>query len=62
MADRLLEFVKEKTSALVTTVQDHVSSVTDTTGTLAKQKLLQTLISSGVIQSEHIRHALQIGT
>jgi hypothetical protein len=62
MADRLLEFVKEKTSALVTTVQDHVSSVTDTTGTLAKQKLLQTLISSGVVQSEHIRHALQIGT
>ncbi len=61
MADRLLEFVKEKTSALVTTVQDHVSSVTDTTGTLAKQKLLQTLISSGVVQSEHIRHALQLG-
>ncbi len=61
MADRLFEFVKEKTSALVTTVQEHVTSVTDTTGTLAKQKLLQTLISSGVVQSEHIRHALQIG-
>jgi 1-phosphatidylinositol-4-phosphate 5-kinase len=61
MADRLFEFVKEKTSALVTSVQEHVSSVTDTTGTLAKQKLLQTLISSGVVQSEHIRHALQIG-
>ena len=62
MAERLLGFVKEKTSAIVSTVQEHVSSVTDTTGTLAKQKLLQTLISSGVVQSEHIRHALQIGT
>lgn len=61
MAERLLDFVKEKTSALVTTVQEHVSSVTDTTGALAKQKLLQTLISSGAVQSEHIRHALQIG-
>ncbi|CAF1257691.1 unnamed protein product [Adineta steineri] len=61
MAERLIGFIKEKSSAIVTTVQEHVSSVTDTTGTLAKQKLLQTLISSGVVQSEHIRHALQIG-
>jgi hypothetical protein len=61
MAERLLEFVKEKSSALVSSVQEHVSSMTDTTGTLAKQKLLQTLISSGVVQSEHIRHALQLG-
>jgi hypothetical protein len=61
MADRLLGFVKEKGSALVASVQEHVSSVTDTTGTLAKQKLLQTLISSGAVQSIHIRHALQVG-
>jgi len=61
MAERLLEFVKEKSSAIVSTVQEHVSSMTDTTGTLAKQKLLQTLMASGVVQSEHIRHALQIG-
>lgn len=61
MADRLLGYVKEKGSALVTAVQEHVSSVTDTTGTLAKQKLLQTLISSGAVQSVHIRHALQVG-
>jgi hypothetical protein len=57
----IVDFVKEKGSALKATVQEHLSSVTDTTGTLAKQKLLQTLISSGVVQSEHIRHALQIG-
>jgi hypothetical protein len=61
MADRLLDKVKEKASALMNTVHEHVASVTDTTGTLAKQKILQTLISSGVVQSEHIRHALQIG-
>ncbi len=61
MANRLLDFVKEKSSALVATVQENFASMTDTTGTLAKQKLLQTLISSGVVQSEHIRHALQIG-
>ncbi|CAF0723055.1 unnamed protein product [Rotaria sp. Silwood1] len=61
MAEKLLNFVKEKTSEIVSTVHGHLSSMTDTTGTLAKQKLLQTLISSGVVQSEHIRHALQIG-
>jgi hypothetical protein len=61
MAERILEYVKEKGSALVSTVQEHIESVTDTTGSLAKQKLLQTLISSGAVQSEHIRHALQIG-
>jgi hypothetical protein len=61
MADRLLGLVKEKSNAFVASVQEHVSSVTDTTGTLAKQKLLQRLISSGVLRSEHIRHALQLG-
>jgi hypothetical protein len=61
MADRLLEFVKEKSGALVSIVHDHVSSMTDTTGTLAKQKLLQTLMSSGVVKCEHIRSGLQIG-
>ncbi len=61
MADRLLGYVKEKGSALISTVQENVASMTDTTGTLAKQKILQTLISSGAVQSEHIRHALQIG-
>jgi hypothetical protein len=61
MADRLLEFVKEKSSALVSTVHDHVASMTDTTGTLAKQKLLQTLMSSGVLKCEQIRSGLQIG-
>ncbi|CAF1179343.1 unnamed protein product, partial [Adineta ricciae] len=61
MTDRVVGFVKEKSGQLVTTVQEHVSSVTDMTGALAKQKLLQTLFSSGVIQSEHIRQALQIG-
>ena len=62
MTDRVVGFVKEKSGQLVTTVQEHVSSVTDMTGALAKQKLLQTLFSSGVVQSEHIRQALQIGT
>jgi len=61
MADRLLGFVKEKGSAFISTVQEHVASMTDTTETLAKQKLLQTLISTGVVKSEHIRHGLQIG-
>jgi hypothetical protein len=61
MVDRLLGYVKEKGNALKSTVQEHVTSMTDTTGTLAKQKLLQTLISSGVVQSEHIRQGLQIG-
>lgn len=62
MAGRVVGFVREKGGALATTVQEHVTSVTDTTGTLAKQKLLQTLFSSGVVQSEHIRHALQLGS
>lgn len=61
MAGRVLDFIKEKGSDIISTVGEHVSSMTDTTGTLAKQKLLQTLISSGAVQSEHIRHALQIG-
>ena len=61
MADRVVGFVRDKGGALATTVQGHVTSVADTTGTLAKQKLLQTLFSSGVVQSEHIRHSLQIG-
>lgn len=61
MTDRVVGFVRERSAALVSTVQEHVTSVTDTTGTLAKQKLLQTLFSSGVVQSEHVRRALQIG-
>ena len=61
VTDRMVNFVREKSGTLVSTVQEHVSSVTDTTGTLAKQKLLQTLVSSGVVRSEQIRHALQIG-
>ena len=61
LADNVVGFVKEKGGAFVSTVQGHVSSVTDTTGALAKQKLLQTLFTSGAIQSEHIRLALQLG-
>jgi hypothetical protein len=61
MADRVVGFVREKSGTLASTVQEHVISVADTTGTLAKQKLLQTLFSSGVVQSVHIRYALQIG-
>ncbi len=61
MADRVVGFVREKSGSLASTVQEHVISVADTTGTLAKQKLLQTLFSSGVVQSVHIRYALQIG-
>jgi hypothetical protein len=61
MADRLVGYVREKSNSLVSTVQGYATSVTDTTGALAKQKLLQTLFSSGVIQSVHIRYALQIG-
>lgn len=68
MADRFMGFVKEKSGTFMTTVQEHMTSVqehmasvTDMTGALAKQKLLQTLFSSGVIKSEHIRSALQIG-
>ena len=61
MTDRVVGFVRERGAALASTVQEHVTSVTDTTGTLAKQKLLQTLFSSGVVQSEHVRRALQIG-
>ena len=62
MADNIIGFVKEKGSALVSSIQEHVTNMSDTTGALAKQKLLQTLMSSGAVQSEHIRHALQIGT
>ncbi|CAF0818311.1 unnamed protein product [Rotaria sordida] len=61
MAEKVWEFVKAKGSGAVSSVYGHITSMTDTTGTLAKQKLLQTLISSGVVQSEHIRHALQMG-
>ncbi|UJR22875.1 hypothetical protein I4U23_025904 [Adineta vaga] len=61
MTDRVVGFVREKSGQIASTVQEHVSSMTDMTGALAKQKLLQTLFSSGVVQSEHIRHALQIG-
>jgi len=54
-------YVKEVSGTFVTTVQGHVASMTDMTGALAKQKLLQSLFSSGAIQSEHIRHGLQMG-
>jgi hypothetical protein len=61
LADHVVGYVKEKGGALVSTVQGHVASMTDMSGALAKQKLLQTLFSSGAIQSEHIRLALQLG-
>ncbi len=61
MTDRVVGFVREKGGSLASTIQENVISVADTTGTLAKQKLLQTLFSSGVVQSVHIRYALQIG-
>ncbi|CAF3177043.1 unnamed protein product [Rotaria sp. Silwood2] len=61
ITDRVIGLVKEKGETWVSTVQEHVSSMTDTTGALAKQKLLQALFSSGVVRSEDIRHALQIG-
>ncbi len=61
MTDRVVGFVREKSASLASTVQENVISMTDTTGALAKQKLLQTLFSSGVVQSVHIRYALQIG-
>ncbi|CAF3682430.1 unnamed protein product [Rotaria socialis] len=61
MAEKFLHYVKDKKHELVSTVHEHISSMTDTTGTLAKQKLLQKLITSGVLKSEHIRQALQIG-
>ena len=61
VTDRVVGFVREKSNSWASTVQGHVISVTDTTGALAKQKLLQTLFSTGVVQSVHIRYALQIG-
>jgi hypothetical protein len=61
MADRVVGFVRDQSTSLVSTVQEHVTSMADTTGTLAKQKLLQTLFSTGAVQSEHVRRALQIG-
>lgn len=61
MTDRVVGFVREKSGALISTVQEHVTSMTDMTGALAKQKLLQTLFAKGILKSEHIRHALQIG-
>lgn len=60
-ADRFLDFVREKGNDLVSSVQEHVTALADTTGTLAKQKLFQTFLSSGVMKSEEIRRALQIG-
>ncbi|CAF3389825.1 unnamed protein product [Rotaria socialis] len=61
LKDRFVGTVKEKSDALVSAVQEHFTSMTDTTGALAKQKLLQTLFSSGLVHSEDIRKALQIG-
>lgn len=61
ITDRVVGFVRDKGGSLVTTVHEHVTSVTDTTGAIAKQKLLQGLFASGVIQSKHIGYGLQIG-
>ncbi|CAF3753761.1 unnamed protein product [Rotaria sp. Silwood1] len=61
ITQRVIELVKDKSDTWISTVQEHVTSMTDTTGALAKQKLLQTLFSSGIVRSEDIRHALQIG-
>ncbi|CAF1351393.1 unnamed protein product [Rotaria magnacalcarata] len=61
MAEKFLHYVKDKSNEIVSTAHEHISSMTDTTGTLAKQKLLQKLITSGVLKSEHIRQALQMG-
>ncbi|CAF2212729.1 unnamed protein product [Rotaria magnacalcarata] len=61
LTDRFVDIVKDKGDALVSAVQEHITSMTDTTGALAKQKLLQTLFSSGLVRSEDIRKALQIG-
>ncbi|CAF3908472.1 unnamed protein product, partial [Rotaria sp. Silwood1] len=60
ITQRVIELVKDKSDTWISTVQEHVTSMTDTTGALAKQKLLQTLFSSGIVRSEDIRHALQI--
>ncbi|CAF4240714.1 unnamed protein product, partial [Rotaria magnacalcarata] len=60
LTDRFVDIVKDKGDALVSAVQEHITSMTDTTGALAKQKLLQTLFSSGLVRSEDIRKALQI--
>ena len=61
MTDRMVGFVRDRSTALASTVQEHVTSMTDMTGTLAKQKLLQTLFSSGMVQGEHVRRGLQLG-
>ena len=61
MAEGFLDLVKDKSNAFMSTVHDHFASMTDTTSALAKQKFLQVLLSSGIIQSQHIRDALQIG-
>lgn len=61
MAESFLGKLRDKSIGLVSAIQDHISSVTDTTGTLAKQKILQKAIASGAIKSEDIRQALQIG-
>ncbi|CAF4223279.1 unnamed protein product, partial [Rotaria magnacalcarata] len=61
MAEKFLHYVKDKSNEIVSTAHEHISSMTDTTGTLAKQKLLQKLITSGVLKSELIRQALQMG-
>jgi hypothetical protein len=60
-AEHFVGYVREKGGTIVSTVQESVASMTDTTGALAKQKLLQRLFASGAIQSGHIRLALQIG-
>ena len=61
MAEDLWESIRGKSNSLKSMVQGYFLSVTDMAEALAKQKLLQMLISSGVIQTEHIRNAIQIG-
>ncbi|CAF1162357.1 unnamed protein product [Rotaria sordida] len=61
VTDRVPGLAKEKSDTWISTIHEHVISMTDTTGALAKQKLLQTLFSSGVVRCDGIRHALQIG-
>lgn len=61
MAEKIFDCIKYTIGELVSTVHGHITSATDTTGALAKQKIYEKLISSDVVQSERIRHALQIG-
>lgn len=59
--ERMVDKVKEKSDTWISTAQEHVSSMADMTGALAKQKLLQRLFATGAVKGEHVRAALQIG-